>query len=109
MPFDAEEKGTMLSVERIVALTSTSTFGTVYVDSARNAVAHRSTWWQPRASIFVEVDKSPNVSNSSGTLSWISQRSRTPRPVLVPPWKISPFRSRAFTVASTPCQYDARA
>ena len=58
-----------VSVERIVALTSTSIFGTVYVDSARNAVAHRSTWWQPRASMFVDVDRSPNVSKSSGTLS----------------------------------------
>jgi hypothetical protein len=34
----------------------------------------------------------------------LSQRSSTSRPVLVPPWNISPLRMRAVAVSSTPCQ-----
>ena len=36
-------------------------------------------------------------------------RFLTPRPVLVPPWTVTPPRSRAFAVTSTPCQYQVRA
>jgi hypothetical protein len=35
----------------------------------------------------------------------ISQLSRTPRPVLVPPWMTTPLASRALAVTSNPCQY----
>ena len=39
----------------------------------------------------------------------MSHVSRTPRPVLVPPWNVRPLASRAFTDTFTPCQYCVRA
>ena len=42
--------------------------------------------------------------NTSGTCAATSQLSVTARPVLDPIWSVSPFRRRAFTVASRPCQ-----
>jgi hypothetical protein len=44
------------------------------------------------------------VVSSSGSARVISQLSRTPRPVLVPPCRFSPMARRAVAVKSTPCQ-----
>ena len=40
----------------------------------------------------------------SGTSARTSQASVSRRPVLVPPCTVSPFRKRALTPISTPCQ-----
>src|SRR5688500_6454542 len=82
--------------DRNCALTSTSTFGTVYDAFPVNEVMNGSVTWQLRGSglsIFVDA----------------SHVSRTPRPVLVPPWNTMPLRSRVFTLTLTPCQYWVRA
>src|SRR5690349_13690326 len=84
----------------MLALTSTSTFGTVYDARPRKDVAqasvtsHESTRDEPR---------------SSGSAFVTEQLSRTARPVLVPPCTVRPIGNRAVTLKSTPCQYDVRA
>src|SRR5438105_12966935 len=42
---------------------------------------------------------------SSGIIARTAQLSWSLRPVLVPPCTVSPFRSRATTLRSTPCQF----
>lgn len=79
-----------------MALACTSTTGIVTDASPRKLVIHGSVTAQLRGSglsIFVTV----------------SHRFRTPRPVLVPPWTMTPARGRAVSVTSTPCQYWVRA
>ena len=41
----------------------------------------------------------------SGIAAFSAHASVSARPVLVPPWIVSPLRSRALTPTSTPCQF----
>src|SRR4026208_1458190 len=94
--------------DRTCALTSTSILGTVYAARALNDVITGSVTWH--ADFCVNCDGAVPVPGIvSGRFLLVSQVSRTPRPVLVPPWKVMPFASRAFTDTFTPRQYCVRA
>src|SRR5689334_11741949 len=84
----------------MLALTSTSIFGTVYDARPRSDVVHASATWH----------ESTRFDPSSSGSAWvIAQLSRTARPLLVPAWMLSPLIRRAVAVKSTPCQYEVRA
>src|SRR5688572_8825431 len=76
---------------RTIELTSTSTFGSVYDADPRKVVLNGSTVRQFRGF-------------GLSMLTTVSQRSVTVRPVLVPPWNVSPLAIRALPVTSTPFQ-----
>ncbi len=79
----------------------------VYVARPLNCVCHDSTLWQESASCVTGAECRGFVNpgfSISGTPATTAQLSVTARPVLVPAWSTSPLRSRAWTVASTPCQ-----
>src|SRR5688500_11460510 len=79
LPFDAEPPplAPVLDgfLDRNCALTITSTFGTVYEALPVNAVMNGSVTAQLRGS-------------GLSIFGSVSQRSTTPRPVVVPPWNI---------------------
>ena len=96
--------------ERTVPLTSTSTFGIVYDASPRSVVWNGSTSRQLRRSLIVARFVNVRPRHCSGTIvasstRAVSQVSSTDRPVCVPNCSVSPWRRRAFSVKSTPCQY----
>ena len=84
----------------MLALTSTSIFGTVYEARPLNEVDHFSV---------TSHESTRAVPSSSGSALVTAQLSRTARPVLVPPCTVMPLASRAVAVKSTPCQYAVRA
>ena len=90
----------VVTMERMLALTSTSTFGTVYEARPLKEVVHFSA---------TSHESTRALPRSSGSARVRSHVSRTARPVLVPPCKVRPLASRAVPVKSTPCQYDVRA
>src|SRR5262245_5500038 len=92
----------------ICALTRTSIFGNVYAARALNDVITGSVTWHADACVNCDVAV-PVPRMVSGRFLLVSHVSRTPRPVLVPPWNVSPSASRAFTDTLTPCQYCVRA
>ena len=97
--------------ERTVPLTSTSTFGTVYDASPRTVVWNGSASRQLRTSFIVgqvrqgrgRVHCARRDRQSSACA--IAHASSIDRPVCVPTCSVRPWRRRAFTVKSTPCQY----
>src|SRR6266850_3152776 len=95
-----------------------STFGTTYVARPRSEVLNGSTTRQygfcsppSRAEDVVVVTRVVWVATTfgqeyvSGRTARMAQLSCSLRPVLVPPCTVSPFRSRALTPTSTPCQF----
>src|SRR4029077_15309871 len=91
-----------------VALTWTPTLGSIYVARPVAEVRYGST---TRQYGFVALVKSPPAGTmavlgvASGTNPRTSQASVSRRPVLVPPCTVSPYRKRALTLTSTPCQF----
>ena len=98
--------------ERTVPLTSTSTFGTVYDASPRTVVWNGSTSRQLRRSLivagFVNVGTRLSGAAVESSTCAIAQVSSIDRPVCVPICSVRPWRRRAFSVKSTPCQYCVR-
>ena len=98
-----------------VPLTWTPTLGIVYVASPLICVRYGSTMRQygfvtdialPAVEPAMELFASPVApAPSSGKAARTAQLSGSRRPVLVPPCTVSPFRSRATTLTSTPCQF----
>ena len=83
------------------------TLGTIYVARPVAEVRYGST---TRQYGFVKLLRSPPAGTMavldvlSGTNARTAQASVSRRPVLVPPCTVSPFRMRALTPTSTPCQ-----
>ena len=87
------------------ALTSTSILGSVYAASPLKDVMTGSVTWHDACARHAPAP----VPRCLGQVRLVSQVSRTPRPVLVPPWNVRPLASRAFSETFTPCQYCVRA
>src|ERR1700680_444221 len=98
-----------------VPLTWIPTFGIVYVASPRSDVRYGVTTRQygfvtdelivvtMLAGMELVAPLAPDP--SSGIVARTAQLSARLRPLLVPPCTVSPFRSRAETPTSTPCQF----
>jgi len=95
--------------ERTLALTRTSIFGTVYAASPRTDVIHGSSTW-PGLQLLIDDERAYGQDQQlRQRLHERARCPRTPRPVLVPAWNITPLASRAFRLVVTPCQYWVRA
>src|ERR1700704_1161152 len=91
-----------------VPLTWIPTLGIVYVASPLKSVRYGSTTRHhgltgepPAIETLTPLGPVP----CSGTFAFRSQLSESRRPLLVPPCSVSPLRSRATRLTSTPCQF----
>ena len=79
----------------------------LYEPSSLTCVSQFVAWWQYSSAVTLAVVMRPDVardSPGSGTFALSSQSSCTVRPVLVPPWSVSPGMRRIAMFTSTPCQ-----
>ena len=99
--------------ERTVPLTSTSTLGTVYDASPRTVVWNGSASRQLRSVLdrgqVRQCRGRVHCSRRDRRVERLCDRAGVlvDRPVCVPTCSVSPWRRRAFSVKSTPCQYCA--